>query len=660
MDNLGLNNNNYEKYHYKRCALFLSEFSYTIIACLIALIGIIFPSYYKTTEYTSYSGPSWNSSSDPLLFTHISDIHVSSIKSKEKFKTLFRTVKKLGANFHLFTGDLVDNYEKKDFPKIGKQMKQDMEYYKELLDTILPNETIIDVSGNHDMFGVISPFDDDFGFLDISRMFTRNNTKTLEELSIKTKNIDGMNFILLNPYNFPVGHPPYVYYAHPTLKFLDLLEEKINQIGPCSILMHYPADFFWSKGNSNGKDFETLMKHENVQYIFSGHTHPIEFKIRHHEKGGLEFIGTAIKKTNDFALVTIDNGRLVYNRVEFKDNNFKYYYMTYPVPKDQLSKNHNFNEKNTEIRVISYKNEIEDNLNITGDFNGKLIYQRELKNGAKLYSMPLNIINNGEYKIKFEAPGYAIEREFYVGEKITIQGEKKNFFNYILIPFIIAISFLIIFLLIITFPKRIVDFSFIDEWILDNKEGKWFYWIISILLNPFILNYRINTNNPLYFRIILFICFCYPLILPFHFFEPMKGYIGYSFFCFYLINKTVLYDEWSLFFTTFFFVLIILPVTLVVSSFKFRKSCFFIFHFVFLYLFFGVACFINYRFVGESVKFELLFCHPCLVIIPVILNILMYVSLYRYNKLMKTEENIFDNENVNININSDIISRDTE
>ena len=424
--------------------------------------------------------------------------------------------------------------------------------------------------------------------------------------------------------------------------------------------MHYPADIFWSKGNSNSKDFETLMKHENVQYIFSGHTHPLEFEIKHHENGGLEFIGTAIKKTNDFALVTIDNGRLVYNRVEFKDNNFKDYYMTYPVPKGQLSKNHNFNEKNTEIRVISYKNEIEDNLNITGDFNGKLIYQRELKNGAKLYSMPLNIKNDGEYKIKFEAPGYAIEREFYVGEKITIQGEKKNFFNYILIPFIIAISFLIIFLLIITFPKRIIDFSFIDEWILGNKEGKWFYWIISILLNPFILNYRININNPLYFRIILFICFCYPLILPFHFFEPMKGYIGYSFFCFYLINKTVLYDEWSLFFTTFYFVLIILPVTLVVSSFKFRKSCFFIFHFVFLYLFFGVACFINYRFVGESVKFELLFCHPCLVIIPVILNVLMYVSLYRYNKLTKTDENIFDNENVNININSDIISRDTE
>ena len=427
MDNLEINNDRDENKHKRRCALFLSEFSYIIIFILIGLIGIIFPSYYKTTEYTSYEGPSWNSSSDPLLFTHISDIHVSSIKSKTKFRTLFRTVKKLHANFHLFTGDLCDNYEKTDFPKIGKQMKNDMEYYKQLIDTELSNETIIDISGNHDMFGVISPFDDDFGFLDYSRMFTRNNTKTFEELWMKTIKIEGMNFILLNPYKYPVVHPPYAYYAHPSKEYLDLLEDEIIKIGPCSILTHYPADFFWSKGNSKGHDFETLMKHDNIQYIFTGHTHPLEFSIRHHEKGGLEFIGTAIKKTNDFALVSIDNGRLVYNRVEFKDNNFKYYYMTYPVPKNQLSKTHNFNEKNTEIRVISYKNEIENDLKITGDFNGLLKYQRKLKNGAKLYSMPLNVINDGEYKIKFEAPGYSIEREFYVGKKITIKGEKKEF-----------------------------------------------------------------------------------------------------------------------------------------------------------------------------------------------------------------------------------------
>ena len=665
MNSIELNNDKEEKNHFKGFALFLSEFSFMIITVIIGLIGVIFPLYNKTTEYTSYEGPSWNSSSDPLIFTHISDIHVSSLKQVKKFRTLFRTVKKLGANFHLLTGDLADNYEKSNFPKIGKQIQPDLKLYKELIDTELYNETIIDVSGNHDVFGVISPFDDDFGYLDISKTFTRNNTKTLEDFWLRTVSVEGMNFILLNPYNFPVAHPPYVYYSHPSKELLDLLEKEINKVGPCSILTHYPADFFWSKGSSEGNDFEKIIKNKNIQYLFTGHTHPTEFRIKHHEYGGLEFIGTSIKKTNDFGFVTIDNGRIVYNRIGSSENNFEKYFMTNPVPIDQITKTHNFNEKNTEIRVISYKNEIEDNLYITGDFSGKLEYKRDLKNGAKLYSMPLNIIKEGEYEITFKAPDYEIKRKFYCGKKIEIKGEKKDFFNYFLIPFIIAFSFLLLFLLIITFPIRIIDFSFIEDWILGKIEGKWYYWIICICLCPLILNYRICTNSPLYFRIILFICFCYPLVLPFHFFAPIKDHVGYSFLCFYLVNKKVLYDEWSMFFTTFYMGLIISPMTIIVSGFKFKQICFYIFHFVFLYLCFGGACYINYRFAGESIRFFQLFIHPCFVIIPIILNVLMYLSLYRYNKnksLQKNEnqkmcENDDDNDG---SINKDIIMADND
>ena len=612
-----------------------------IISIIIGLIGIIFPSYYKTTTYISQDGPLWNSSLDPLLFTHISDIHVSNFKAINEYRTLFRTVKKLGANFHLFTGDLVDNYEKQTFPKVGKQMLKDYKNYKELIENELYNETILDVAGNHDMFGVLSPFDYDCGYLNISKIFTRNNTKTLEDFWFKTVNIEGMNFILLNPYKFPMARPPYVYYSHTSKEFLDLLEKEINKVGPCSILTHYPVDFFWSKGNSNGHDFDELMKNENIQYIFTGHTHPGEFRILHHEYGGLEFIGSSIKKTNDFGFASIDNGRLVYNRVDYNENNFRKYFMTYPVPIEQLSKTHNFNEKNTEIRIISYKNEIEDNLYITGDFNGKLVYQRELKNGAKLYSMPLNIKKDGEYEIKFNAPDYEIIRKFYVGKTITIKGEKKNFFNYFLIPFIISFAFILLFLLIITFPLKIIDYSFIDDWIFGKIEGKWFYYIICIFLCPFILNYRICSNAHVYFRIILFFFVIYPLVFPFHFIESIKGNIGYSFLCFYFFNNTVLYDEWAIFFIAFYLWLIISPITITISGIKFKQTCFYKLHFILLYLFFIAVCFITYRLVGESVNFLLLFFHPCFVVIPVILNILMYIILCRYNKSL--EQNAIGN-----------------
>jgi len=176
-----------------------------------------------------------------------------------------------------------------------------------------------------------------------------------------------MNFVLINPYNFPIVHPPYGYFAYLPKNLLNLVEQEINRVGPYSILIHYPVDFFMWKKNKKGNTFGKIMKNENIQYIFSWHTHPCKFEIKHHEYGGIEFVGTSTKKTKDLWVVTIDNGILVYNRVKFKENKFENYYMTYPVSLGQISKTHNFNEMNTEIRIILYKNEIEDNLYITGD-----------------------------------------------------------------------------------------------------------------------------------------------------------------------------------------------------------------------------------------------------------------------------------------------------
>ena len=58
---------------------------------------------HETTEYNSFEGPSWNSSSDPLIFTHISDLHITSFNNIDKYRALFQTAKKLRANFHLLS-----------------------------------------------------------------------------------------------------------------------------------------------------------------------------------------------------------------------------------------------------------------------------------------------------------------------------------------------------------------------------------------------------------------------------------------------------------------------------------------------------------------------------------------------------------------------------
>lgn len=83
---------------------------------------------------------------------------------------------------------------------------------------------------------------------------------------------------------------------------------------------------------------------------------------------------------------------------------------------------------------------------------------------------------------------------------------------------------------------------------------------------------------------------------------------------------------------------VISPCALVVSSFRFKDSWVYIFNFIFLYFAFLCICAINFRWAGESIKVYLLFVHPCYVIIPIILNILIYILLCRNSKLKKSKE----------------------
>ena len=506
-----IKNNRTKPISIKSCALFMSEFSHLIIILIIVVIGIIFPSHHKAVTYYSKSrNISWNSTEDPLIFTHLSDIHITFLNSIKKYEELFKSAKNLNASFHLLTGDLVDNYKKRHFPKVGKQNMKDWKIYKYLLDTYLYNETIIDNSGNHDMFGVISPLRKKYGFLDVSKSFNRNNTGFLNNFLVKTVTIEGINFILINPYKFPTVHPPYGFYPQTTKNLLDLLEKEINKLDSCCILTHFPVDFFWWEKSSQGHTFGKIMKNKKVQYIFSGHTHPRKFQIKHHEYGGLEFIGTATKISNSFGLVTIDNGRLVYNQVEYKNKkkNKNKYYMIHPIPIDQIAPSQIFNEKNTEIRIISYDDDINNDLRVLGDFKGKMEYQRTLKNGAKLYSMPLNVIKDGEYTIIVNGPNCFIKRKFYIGKKYKNGNEPKAMSKAFFRLLYVSAILISLFLFIIVLPINIVNLKFIDDWIcgLNNKKC---YWIQVIFLSPLLLNYRINTNTPLYFRIILFFFFIY-------------------------------------------------------------------------------------------------------------------------------------------------------
>ena len=82
------------------------------------------------------------------------------------------------------------------------------------------------------------------------------------------------------------------------------------------------------------------------------------------------------------------------------------------------------------------------------------------------------------------------------------------------------------------------------------------------------------------------------------------------------------------------------------------------FNFIFLYIAFICICAINFRWAGESVRLLLLLFNTCYIIIPIILNILIYITYFRYSNLNKRQEkNKIDNFGIQTNTNNN--SKDT-
>ena len=107
-------------------------------------------------------------------------------------------MKSYKAAFNLITGDAVDSYGKMHWPKIGHQVKEDWDLWRKLVEVDADNFTILDIAGNHDMWGIIEPLSNQNLYLDYSYTYTRDNTKTLNDFAVRTINIHGDDSALLS------------------------------------------------------------------------------------------------------------------------------------------------------------------------------------------------------------------------------------------------------------------------------------------------------------------------------------------------------------------------------------------------------------------------------------------------------------------------------
>ena len=582
------NENKTDSFTKKNICLFLiSEFSFIISLILLLHFSRHIPKYHPKKTFTSKTIKNFNPDEIPKIFLHITDTHLSKTRPEKTDGSLLflNSLIKYNPDFIILTGDLVDNFKGKSrWHRVGIQNEEDWNIYNKEYKNIIKKFPVIDVPGNHDVWAIDKIKSKENKFLKNSFIYNNSNIKTEKDFILRKIKIFNLTFILFNDYRFPTPRPPYGNDPYTNKAQLDLLENMIDSLKNenCFILTHYNIDRIWYIKSSKKHTFEEIISKPNVYAIFTGHRHPKNVKIIHHgDKGGLEYCTPSTFDKKNAGLITIDNNNLIYHETYIPyPGEMPKFFITYPVPNEQISSHHVFNLNQFEIRVLSYINDKNIKLKIKGDILGELKYKMTLKNGALIYSLPVNI-KNGNYNIQiYDENGYNcnIKTKFIIGDKYEGKKEKVLGGYYFSLMILITSIIFFIYIMIIIFPlKPKLNFSIVNklENIIKGEDKSNTYNLLSLLLltyllSPFILRKRYQNINMI-IKLSIFFVAIYPFIFPIHFFERINGITGYVN-IFTIIGTSIRYEHWCAQMIYIFYFSIIYPYTIYCSGLTYYKK----------------------------------------------------------------------------------------
>ena len=116
-------------------AYILSQFSWFFFIGAFVASGFVFPRYHPAQVFTSEKPTvHWDGAKDPIIFTHATDVHLSACEPLKVVNTraLIQNMVFYKANFNLISGDMVDSYGEKNWPKIGHQVPEDWSLWKKI------------------------------------------------------------------------------------------------------------------------------------------------------------------------------------------------------------------------------------------------------------------------------------------------------------------------------------------------------------------------------------------------------------------------------------------------------------------------------------------------------------------------------------------------
>jgi len=658
MNDINKESKNIEKT--KAIPFLLSELGLFSIILFFIIWPFFIPQYHSAKLFKSKkSNNIFNKNYVPKILFHLTDTHTNTnhgIRAKTNGSFIFlNEFIKYKPDLILSTGDIADNFQDgKYFVKVGALCRKDWEIYNQTIRKLISEFPVVDVAGNHDLYTVDSATSENNLFLDYSFMFNRSNVKNEDDFIIKKVKMMNLTFILFNDYRFPVPRPPYGIDVHTNQHQLDLIENMIDNLDEeeCYILSHYNVDRAWLIKSSKGHTFQEIVSNKKITGIFTGHVHPRTVRIIHHgEEGGLEYCSSSPFNNKRAGLITIDNDNLIYHEAYIpspKDRPL--FFMTYPVPNEQLSSHHIFNLNDFEIRVLSYKTDKNITLKVEGDINGELKYVMTLSNGAILYSMPINL-PNGSYRIHVYDENREIcdlSRNFTIGD--SYQGVKEAAIHNPRAFLILRFSSMpmILFLFIIITPYNFkINIHYLED-IESYIEGKnksglniLKRFLLIIILNPFIIRNRFLKLNKLC-RYSIFIISLYPIILPLHIFQKINGKIGFAFNVFIVIGSYIQYEHWAMEITYSFYLFIIIPSVFYVTSINYykKKRIIYFTNLIFNIFFLLLALMINFTILAQSIPFEYLFIGPYFVLL-----LTVKIIIHKYSYIEKAiKENEFGEE----------------
>ena len=648
-------------------AFFLSQYAWVAIGLVFLCIGAFLKNEHSVGLIHSASRK-FDPSLDPILLMHVSDAHINAkekgLIKKDQLRKAFELFNVWNPAALFLSGDIVDNKDITDYDiAYGDQHEADFLMYKDLLNSTNINlSKLYDIAGNHDEYGVGS-FDSSVHYLrKYANYYNAFDINSLKDFWVSRVETDDFELFILDPFWFPVPHAKLAFDISPDSDFLDTVEDKFKQYPrltestkPRIVMCHFPLQrWINNKKSSSKKTINDIVQENNVSIFISGHMHPSHATIDHHGET-LEVICPDLKSHKRFGLITVDNGNVVYHDMPLVLYGEEAALVTYPVPKDQLSSQVSFNDKNAELRVIVLSDADDIHLVVNGLINGTLKKVRTIFNGYSLLSIPFPPdIPEGDHEV-FISGDFHMSVRFTVGPTANLNWKEKYFANPHwrgVVYAALALSWIGLFIATLPIKYKIGDI--VDRWILsdNNDPNQIKYYLISIFCGPLVMNSRIS-RLPAFYRVFLFALVLYPTFLPLIFIN-VEHYIGIIWTYGYIIGGSLNFDYWGQKYCCLYVTVFLLPLVLFSSAATMPFHPILIFDLIVFLTGIGSTAFFNFYFVVEAVNVVLAILSPAFSLLPLVAVVWIAYFIFRgrkkmfrlrYNILLDTTKNDYINLN---------------